>query len=967
MPAPYDNQPETLPIHLDDAYLPRNETKERSQWELDAQIAARKAMAKRHSRSYTARMSRTKSRKKDIAARPAKPTIDTSFARHKGCLPRQVYPKENDVRTGGSVKRPGWFGVNRSGTNGKGLGIMKGTPQPGTQPEDYITSPHQEPKTADSLMTPMTTGWMDISPSDRPIPIGISLPSDSLPDLSPYQTTRKRSESDATLITPSIIITPAAAMKSSATTNITSEQSQDSKAPPANRSRNGTLDSAGTAFEDVDLDWKSKDRIMSSSTVFEEDEIPLRGAGAHASVLSVDTSVVPTPRRSQGWWNYITTPFEFSRTNSVWTQGGRNGQRTPDIPILPQRFGGVNDPPASPSTYIWSATDKSPSLKSPSLKSPSLNDSPLFPIAFSTAIKVSNVDENELSERSGDQQSETNQPQQAAQQPPINVNIVFHDRRPDVEVHTVDVSRSFPPPPRQSTPASASSSSHKETGNQSNVGASFHGNSLVFPPPPHFEHARAQSASIPNSRTSSPVPSEFKKEKPQKQHRKVFHLADRLPGWLPFGGRARTKKQTKQKSRRKKWCIGCCCCFLILVLLAILIPVLVVVTRRNNSSSNNVPNGTQPPAQNGQQPSIKWLNLTGYPPMPTGISTIAQPEAVEEETGCIAPATAWSCAVPKEGQQAIKPNKPDQPNLRFEIIFENGTIADPSKTRPARRAANAVSAGAFIRSLLLRPRAPPSASPPAPNADHYKFLGETTDGNTGPFEGEETPFFLSFLDLPDAVPSRLLKRQASNITSGIPPPQLNPDGTAAPANLLPEAKGQPLRLFNRGKDNEHYGFFLYYDRSIFLKETVRNFTRGGNPADQDGGSPKEAATVRCTWAQTRFLVQIWTRSQTSKPLLGSSPNAPTNSDFKRPGSFPYPVTVTIDRHGGSATEKMLYCYKMEVDGKIRDLNQNKQFLREDRAFGGNLVRPGGGPVQDVGGVIDGGSGGCRCQWQNWLA
>jgi hypothetical protein len=391
------------------------------------------------------------------------------------------------------------------------------------------------------------------------------------------------------------------------------------------------------------------------------------------------------------------------------------------------------------------------------------------------------------------------------------------------------------------------------------------------------------------------------------------------------------------------------------------VPVVVVTTKKNNNNTSS--NGPV------QTPTTQWLNLTGYPPIPTGISTIARPENAEEESGCIGPATAWSCAVPKEDQQAISPNKSDQPNFELQITYDNSSTSSPSRTRRDRRAANPVSAGAAVRSRFLNVRAAPAASPAPPSIADYTFLGNTTDDNQAPFEGEDTPFFISFLDPKGTTSSRLARRAAGgNITNAIPPPQLNSDGTAAPANLLPLTSNQPLRLFNRGKDDEHYGFFVYYDRSIFLKSILRNGTLGGNPADVDGGAALDAATLRCTWAQTRFLVQIWTKSQKTKPLLGSSSSANSSAtSFQRPGSFPYPVTVTIDRHGGSATDKMAYCYTMDSDGKIQNLPQNKHFLFEDRTFGGTIVNPSKGPDVNVTGPIDGGHGGCSCQWQNWLA
>ena len=400
--TPNDNAPHESVILFNSAYILPKSTYQNSSWESDAQIAARRAMSKRSSRSYAARVSRTRSRKKELFGRPSKPTLDTSFTKNRGKAPREVYSVGVEPRSGGSVKKSPWLGLSRSGAKGQGLGITRGTPQPEQQTAEYAASANEELKTADSL-TPGSKTWIEISPSDRPIPIGISIPSDSISDFSPYQSTRQRSESDTTLVTPSIIITPAAAMKSVWSPDTESEytpsiysrgtflgEPTSSDVPPVpalpanvlkisegsaglnlhhdgdrmapSHTRNGTLDSAGTAFEEMDFEMPRKDRITSTGTVFEEDEVPLRDRNTELSNLSLDTAMVPTPRRSRGWWNFITTPFEFSRANSVWTQGGRNVERTPDVPMVPQRFGQDTDSPATPSAYIWSATEKSPSV-----------------------------------------------------------------------------------------------------------------------------------------------------------------------------------------------------------------------------------------------------------------------------------------------------------------------------------------------------------------------------------------------------------------------------------------------------------------------------------------------------------------------------------------------------------------------------------------------------------------------------
>lgn len=459
----------------------------------------------------------------------------------------------------------------------------------------------------------------------------------------------------------------------------------------------------------------------------------------------------------------------------------------------------------------------------------------------------------------------------------------------------------------------------------------------------------------------------------------------------PRGCFKRGKRPMTKKKKRLLWGIAAS-----LVLIVILIVALAMTLTRKGDNL---------------EVQSQWLNVTGFPPIPTGISTIVQPDIVREDSGCIQPATVWSCALPKEEQESIAPNNPNQPNFRVEIRFRNGTSTNSTLTgakgrekRLVRSGSSAVSAGSLVRRRHLRIRDTLqdslfSPSPSPPSEEDQEFLGKTTDNNTAPFEGEETPFFMSFIPASKLPVRRLMKRQGKqgknntdpfpNITQAIPPPDTDSDGTAAAANLLPLPVAQPLRLFNRGLATEHYGFYTYFDRSIFLKSTsLLNETGpaiGDIPADRDGGAEKSAATVRCTWRQTRFLVQIWTNSGAAAPLLGSSNVTSTKSkqrddpknltsssanNFVRPGSFPYPVSITLDRHGGALDKKFIFCYGLDNRGRV--VLEKKKIQLEDRAFGGQLVNPvlafksikvgknEGGP-----GGIDGGSGGCSCQWRNW--
>lgn len=474
------------------------------------------------------------------------------------------------------------------------------------------------------------------------------------------------------------------------------------------------------------------------------------------------------------------------------------------------------------------------------------------------------------------------------------------------------------------------------------------------------------------------------------------HKSKRVAGFDKCFGRE--KKPMSKKKKRMLVALA-----IALLLMVILIMVLAMTLTRKSGPGKTVPVQTT------------WLNMTGYPPIPTGISTIVQPKPVSEVSDCVFPSTMWSCDLPKEEQQSDSTGAADQPNFRVEIVFQNGTNGVAANDSSVNRRSyegnhrksyghmlNPARAGGFIRDRLLQARnalseSLGSPSPSPPSEEDQMFLGNTTDNNTVPFNGESTPYSMSVLE-PTKLPSRRLKRQSSsssrnitdpfpNITSTIPPPDTNPNGTAAAVVLLPYPSAQPLRLYNRGQSTEHYGFYTYFSKSIFLKSTAPIGGIADNtstvPDDEDGGAEEDAASVRCTWTQTRFLVQIWTNkgfvasSQASNSNSTPSSSNSTNltafsaNDFEAPGSFPYPVTITLDRHGGDINSKMLYCYG--IDDEERPISSQKKVQLENRSFEGTLINPSLGPFGDVNvtladggpGGIDGGSGGCGCQWNNF--
>ncbi|KAL4952699.1 hypothetical protein BDW69DRAFT_195430 [Aspergillus filifer] len=519
--------------------------------------------------------------------------------------------------------------------------------------------------------------------------------------------------------------------------------------------------------------------------------------------------------------------------------------------------------------------------------------------------------------------------------------------------------------------------------------------------------ARIRAAPITREDLDHPYGTQTRIEARRRRYEAEDNAARKAGGFWrgrgPFSNKGCFGRSGREGRLRRRWYAAICLLFVAIVVGAVLLAVF--LTR----------NGDGTPVQS------QWLNLTGYPPMPTGISTIAGPENQEAESGCIKPTSLWSCALPKEQQDANEPYAANRPNFRVEIRFQNGTYNHSTALANETDTKALDTRSLFARSVnqLYNP------SPDPPSEKEQAFLGKTTDNITAPYKGEETPFYITFLSTQHLSSSSDLHKRDNdssdsdsdsksnttafpNLDKLIPSPPVDSDGTAAPAVLHPLPSSQPVRLYNRGEDSEHYGFYSYFDKSIFLSSDASLTDSGENAkGDLDGGSTKKDARVRCTWSETRFLVKIWTKGDklgrrlldrnngtttgnsnsttTDSQNRNSTTTTMTNStssalDFVSPGSFPYPVTITLDRHGGDAAKKTVYCYGMIEGMHINGTEVKLQM--EDRGFGGTLVNsaPGifnfgssGGNETDSDsedgekeGGYDGGSGGCGCEWVNWV-
>ncbi|KAL9042429.1 MAG: hypothetical protein Q9180_000603, partial [Flavoplaca navasiana] len=205
-----------------------------------------------------------------------------------------------------------------------------------------------------------------LSPSDRPIVIGFSVPSDKLeqhtssPDVGPtpvgiwsQQFGRGRQPSEA----PSIIVTSAKAERSWPTEQNAPFERVGRRIPSSVYSR--ATNGYGTPKENdippmptapprsLSLSGKSElsrpPNTFSTFTIFDEEDSPKerthtwRSSGeSQLRILKrSSTDSIATRHRSQGWWNHIVSPFLPRPGSAPWRAASRDTESVPDLPLLP--------------------------------------------------------------------------------------------------------------------------------------------------------------------------------------------------------------------------------------------------------------------------------------------------------------------------------------------------------------------------------------------------------------------------------------------------------------------------------------------------------------------------------------------------------------------------------------------------------------------------------------------------------
>jgi len=872
----------------------------------------------------------------------------------------------------------------------------------------------------------------DLSPSVGPIMIGFEMPSDSNVVISP-QTAVVETPIDffKYFRNPPPMPSPKAPV---------SAWSPDSDEGPESRRPNvaeGVLSAQperrNRAFTALSSD--DEDDMGTPITLFEEDGSPLVAQKSLKQRAPHRITVAST--RSQGWWDQVTTPFTRTpdtpkadkQGEDEWWRDADQKKPPSDEPTIvasPTRnMTPVVQKPTSP-TYKTTSPLSTPtfpgdkkkveadkSLVSPKLKDKSPGarqkppvifveeaDSPKQPLplnktmaSFQERIRAQQEQIQTQQEQIRAQQERlrrhqnrsANQGSEAKDSPelpppysppmpkngqPKKLNVRYRAVFPPEDPR----SSIYPPSPGPATPGLA-----RTMTSQGAIGLQ----SVPLTPQPAIVH----DGRLPDRPLGSFLPSdhlgevgrgnEYKGERQRRRHERedaVAWKAGRLWNGRSCLPTCCVGRPGREGRKRRRWCAAICVLALIIIALAVVLPILLL--RRPVEAPQSI-----------------FLNLTDFPPMPTGILTVAGAD-MGSTSNCVAPGTMWACSLPKEQAELSAPYEGSNPTFVIQVQFDNSTrrlwntppgvtpvptpvsggqtaqssILTASAQRRAVRA-NGGSVGAAPVQARQNPAFRPDPEPPS--FQEMFFLGNTTDGVVSRDKaGEPTPFFISILrrNGDSAGPTVLTRRQSGssgNIADLLPPPQTELDGTAAPAVLLPFPKQQPVRLYDRGLPTERYGFYTYYDKTTYLKSIdAPSASRGSGPVlvDTDGGARRTEANFVVTWLSVRYKVEIWTRRSDSTRLV-SDPNRPTGNST-RPGTFPYPVTITLDTHGGQPGKK--FSFARSVDARQRILLTDPKLVVNNMGIGTPVINPQGENFNPSFGGMDGGTGGCKCEYTNFL-
>ncbi|KAI5861811.1 hypothetical protein GGS23DRAFT_132708 [Durotheca rogersii] len=843
------------------------------------------------------------------------------------------------------------------------------------------------------ILKPARPASSDLSPDARPIVIGISVPSDNLSEhqVSPYtavietpigfyRSSRNPSAGggNATIPAPLRSVwspdTEASEspyrspkIRSSVISLQPSTPGLDADAPPV-PALPAVLNSKQKQAERIeDLD---DDDIGTPCTLFEEDGSPMATRKSAKPIPAAVPSPASASSQAHGWWDHVTTPF-LQQSSPLEHRGQETEANSPEQ-WNPFRTQAREAEPSASSSQpsrreLWAGADekgessKSAGLTIASASAATHGQQPVAELARSSSAATSSTGVETHSEKARILAEENQTPSE--EPPPYSP-----PKSGKIAKYTVIL-----PPSESLGPQPVPSPGPVTPGLPGTMTARGAINMSDIPLTPPADRPTQPAVALPDRAPGSYRPGDHfyeargvdnRVERQRRRHEKEEVVARKAGGlWrgrgcIPEGGCF--GRSGREGRKRRRICLAIIGGILAAIILAVVLAV--VLTRRRPEDPI---------------PSI-WVNLTDFPPMPTGVLTVVGPDNIEARSGCLVATaqTAWSCSLPKEKHDSVAPRAPNQPTFIFQIQYDNSTRA--LWNIPNDDGTSNITDTGFT----------PDPAPPL--ITDIRFMGNTTDHiEADDKAGEPTPFFISLLPTVDETvgPNHALNRRqginnaipnsddsddnggplATSLSDRLPPPSVNGDGTGAPARMFPLPRQQPARLFDRGLPTEHYGFYTYFDKTIYLRSSVN-----ATAEDGDGGAALTEAREVVTFAETRFLVQIWTRMENTTQLLGGNGGSPlpvfpeSEDSFttaKTPGTMPYPITVTEDMHGGDPAKKINYRFGVTSSGEINP--DDAKLVLVDLKFAGTLVNGRNNePDLSLGG-IDGGTGGCNCVWVNF--
>ncbi|KAJ8120616.1 hypothetical protein O1611_g10322 [Lasiodiplodia mahajangana] len=388
-------------------------------------------------------------------------------------------------------------------------------------------------------------------------------------------------------------------------------------------------------------------------TLFEEDGSPV------ARRKSQKPKAAPSPGSAgtgaHGWWDHVTTPFTSQPNNPFAAQQQQTGSSSTPTPH-----------------EWWSGRDE----KAGSSKAPHL-----------TVVTPANPGENGAdtfygrtfpSENESRDQVPSEKARSLSDAPSVDAPPPYEYPKPHVDAK-IAVSQTYVNPQRIPSPGPVTPGLRGAMGPEGGI------NLAEIPLTPSGVHP-VPNAALPDRAVGSYKTGDHfldargkanKTERQRRRHEKEDVVARRIGGFWRGRGCIPEEgcfgRSGREGRKRRRICLG----VLGGVIAAIILIIVLVVVLTKRAMSPAVGHGSSPGKSHPSGPKF-WLNVTGFPPMPTGVLTVAGPQNPVAVSGCFTddtPSTAWSCALPKEDQDSVDPYKPNQPEFIFQVQFDNNTRA----------------------------------------------------------------------------------------------------------------------------------------------------------------------------------------------------------------------------------------------------------------------------------------------------